>query len=160
MNPFSFLYISSSSLLWSPLCQKSHTTPTYLQTVEPQGMNVSVLRMEFREAEWQAQHHKVINDRAAKSNLCLSDFKTHIVFISLHFVLNTGRSIYSARLTMPLAKPQPTSRPFLLPSHLLTEKFTWSHKWGKLLPLLLMLLLPLVVAAPTLEELSVYLTLC
>ena len=35
---------------------------------------------------------------------------------------------------MSLAKLQPTSHPILIPSHLLTEKLTWSQKLEQLLP--------------------------
>ena len=62
---------------------------------------------------------------------------------------------------MSLAKLQPTSHPILIPSHLLTEKLTWSQKSEKLLPppqLLMLLLLLLTMADPILEELGTYLS--
>ena len=62
---------------------------------------------------------------------------------------------------MSLANLQPRSHPIIIPSHLVNEKLTWSQKSEKLLPpapLLMLLLLLITMADPTLEELYVYLS--
>lgn len=132
------------------------------QALEPQNMNWSVLQMEFRESRVMLQYHKAIDDSAVKSNLCLSEFQTHVVFAPCCFVLNIERSICSARLT----PSQQSLRPLLcsaLPSTISLSNWN-THmvpEGEKLLPLPLMGLLLLgIMAGPTLEELSMYLTPC
>lgn len=61
---------------------------------------------------------------------------------------------------MSLANLQPRSHPIVIPSHPVNEKLTWSQRNQKNCypPLLMLLLLLITMADPTLEELDVYLS--
>lgn len=98
---------------------------TTLQAVEPLTWTYACLIDEVRRC-WVIGPESQGCERQQPSQTYLSDFKTRVILTSLCLVLNIGRTIYSARLTHP--QPSPTAHLFLLPSHLLTEKFTWFQK--------------------------------